>query len=219
MDTKIQFQKNAAVLTATGHQLGSLHRIVVNPVDKVIRGIVVRTGSLLSPEEKVVPIDLIAETTKEKVILHGHSDLPESFEPFEEKRLVEPNENSYHHTEVEDMPLIIVGNPDVGMPIFPAAHEERFVTSIEQNIPAGTIAVKEGANIITAEGRYAGSMESVIADPAATQITHLLVSNGLIAREKKAIPIHWVMRIDEDEIHLRVEKSSIEELADISISA
>ena len=150
--------------------------------------------------------------------MHGHSDLPESFEPFEEKRLVEPSENSYHHTEVEDMPLIIVGKPDVGMTVFPPEHEERFVTTIEQNIPAGTVAVKEGANIITSEGRYAGSMESVFADPAATQITHLLVSNGLIAREKKVIPIHWVMTMDEDEIHLRVEKSSIEELADVSIS-
>lgn len=217
MDTKIQFQKNAAVLTANGHQLGSLHRIVVNPVDKVIRGIVMRTGSLLAPQEKVVPIDLIAEATEERVVLHSHADMLESFEPFEEKRLVDTNENSYRHTEVEDMPLIIVGKPDVGMTVFPPEHEDQFVTTIEQNIPAGTIAVKEGANIITAEGRYAGSMESVFADLAATQITHLLLSNGLIAREKKVIPIHWVMTMDEDEIHLRVEKTSVEELSDVSI--
>jgi uncharacterized protein YrrD len=217
MDTKIQFQKNATVLTANGHPLGSLHRVVVNPVSKALAGIVVRTGSLLHPEEKVVPIDLIAETTGEKVLLHSHPDTPESFEPFEERRIVESNPNLDHHTDLPNMPLVALGKPDLGMTMLPPEPGEQFITAIEKNIPAGTVAVKEGANIITAEGRYAGSMESVFADPGATQITHLLISNGLIAREKKMIPIHWVMTMDEDEIHLRVEKSSIEELADVSI--
>lgn len=217
MDTKIQFQKNATVMTANGHPLGSLHRIVVNPVSKVLAGIVVRTGSLLNPQEKVVPMDLIAKTTGEKVLLHSHPDTLESFEPFEERRLVDTNRNLEHHTDVENIPLVIVGKPDLGMTVLPPAPGEQFVTAMEKNIPAGTVAVKEGANIITAEGRYAGSMESVFADTVDTQITHLLISNGLIAREKKVIPIHWVMTMDEDEIHLRVEKASIEELSDVSI--
>jgi uncharacterized protein YrrD len=217
MDTKIQFQKNATVLTANGHPLGSLNRIVVNPVSKELAGIVVRTGSLLNPQEKVVPIDLIAETTEEKVLLHSHPDTPESFEPFEERRLVDTNRSPDHHTDVPNMPLVALGKPDLGMTMLPPEPGEQFVTAIEQNIPEGTVAVKEGANIITSEGRYAGSMESVFADAADTQITHLLISNGLIAREKKVIPIQWVMTMDEDEIHLRVEKVSIEELSDVSI--
>src|SRR5689334_3099487 len=182
MDTKIQFQKNATVLTANGHTLGSVHRIVINPVSKALSAIVVRTGSLLNPQEKVVPIDLIAETTEEKVLLHSHADMPESFEPFEEKRLVDMNRNLDHKTDVENMPLVILGKPDLGMTVLPSEPGEQYVTTIEQNIPAGTVAVKEGANIITVEGRYAGSMESVFADSAATQATHLLISNGLIAR-------------------------------------
>jgi uncharacterized protein YrrD len=217
MDTTIQFQKNATVLTANGHPLGSLHRIVVNPVSKALAGIVVRTGSLLNPEEKVVPIGLVAETSGEKVLLHSHPDTPESFEPFEERRIVDANRNLDHHTDALNMPLVALGKPDLGMTMLPVEPGEQFVTAIEQNIPAGTVAVKEGANIITAEGRYAGSMESVFADTSDTQITHLLISNGLIAREKKVIPIQWVMTMDEDEIHLRVEKSSIEELTDVSI--
>jgi uncharacterized protein YrrD len=217
MNTKNQFQKNATVLTANGHRLGSLHRIVVNPVSKSLTGIVVRTGSLLNPQEKVVPIDLIAETTEDKVVLRSHPDTPESFEPFEEKRIVDVDQNLDRRTDIENIPLVTLGKPDLAMSMLPQDYGEQYVTSVEQNIPAGTVAVKEGANVITAEGRYAGSMESAFADPVASQITHLLISNGLIAREKKVIPIHWVMTMDEDEIHLRVEKTSIEELTDVSI--
>jgi uncharacterized protein YrrD len=90
------------------------------------------------------------------------------------------------------------------------------VTQIEQNIPAGTVAVKEGATVISAEGKHVGHMESVFADAAVEQITHLLISNGLITKEKKLLPIDWVTVLGEDEIHLRVNKLSVDELADVS---
>src|SRR5689334_18053920 len=126
MDTQIQFQKNATVLTANGHTLGSLHRIVVNPVSKSLAGIIVRTGSLLNPQEKIVPMDLIAETSHERVILRSHPDSPESFEPFEEKRLVDVNQNLDHHTDIENMPLVTLGKPDLAMTMLPEDYSDQF---------------------------------------------------------------------------------------------
>ena len=105
--------------------------------------------------------------------------------------------------------------PAVGVPISTDSADQ-FVTQIEQNIPAGTVAVKEGATVITADGKHVGYMESVFADVSAEQITHLLISNGLITKEKKLVPIDWVTVLGEDEIHLRVDKPAVDELADVS---
>ena len=62
MITKIQLQKDAAVLAVDGKKVGSLERVVVNPETKVITDIVVRTGGLLGHDEKIVSVDLIDAT-------------------------------------------------------------------------------------------------------------------------------------------------------------
>jgi hypothetical protein len=53
-------------------------------------------------------------------------------------------------------------------------------------------------------------------DASMGQITHLFVSNGLLTKEKKLLPIHWVTVLGEDEIRLGVTKPLVDELADFS---
>jgi sporulation protein YlmC with PRC-barrel domain len=84
---------------------------------------------------------------------------------------------------------------------------------MEQNIPEGTIAVKEGAKVYTAEEKYVGKVERIVADLPEDQASHLLISKGLLAEERKLVPITWVQRIGEENIYLNVNKDSLEELA------
>jgi uncharacterized protein YrrD len=223
MDTKIQFQKNASVMVTNGQKVGSLHRIVVNPRNNMLTNIVVRTGTLLNQEEKVIPIDLVVEADMNQVILHDRPGILQSLPPFEEERIVEENGALDQPPSLDDMPLVMFGRPNVGMPNVatplindPEGLNEKFVTHIEQNIPVGTVAIKEGARVITAEGKHAGNVESVLADSSTARVTHLLVSNGLLTKEKKLLPIHWVTVLGEDEIRLGVKKSSLDALADVS---
>jgi uncharacterized protein YrrD len=78
--------------------------------------------------------------------------------------------------------------------------------------------MKEGAKVITAEGKNIGSVERVLADPMVDQVTDLLVSRGLFTKEAKLIPIHWVMSMGEDKVHLRVSRESVEDLADVPLA-
>lgn len=223
MNTKIQFQRNATVMVTNGQKVGSLHRIVVNPRNNALTNIVVRTGTLLSQEEKVIPIDLVAEADADQIVLHDRPGILQSLPPFEEERIVEENGALDQPPALDDMPLVMFGRPNVGMPSVgtpliteSAGQNEQFVTHIEQNIPVGTVAIKEGAKVVTAEGKHAGNVESVLADSSMARITHLLVSNGLLTKEKKLLPIHWVTVLGEDEIRLGVKKSSVDELDDVS---
>ena len=214
MITKIQLQKDAKVLAANGKLIGSLERVVVNPANNVITDIVVRTGSFLKQKEKVVPVRLVAETTQDKILLRDDAGELKAFPPFEEEHIVNENGSS---SSAEDAPPVIVGNLGMGTPMVQSSRR-RIVTRFEQNIPEGTVAMKEGAKVITTEGKNVGSVERVLADPSFDQVTHLLVSRGLFTKEAKLIPIHWVMRLGEDKVSLRVSKDSVDELTETPIA-
>lgn len=212
MDTKIQFQKNANIITTNGQSLGQIDRVVLNPATKVITDIVVRQGTLFNKEDRVIPIDFVVETTEENIVLREDVGELDAFPPFEERRVVSESTDIDRKLSSGNSPQPVnYGFPEVG-PSFVKPPSEQFVTRIEKNIPEGTVAMKEGARVITAEGKHVGSVERVLADASIDQITHLLISNGTFTKTAKLIPIKWVMVMGEDEVHLRVKSNSVEEL-------
>jgi uncharacterized protein YrrD len=212
MDTKIQFQKNAAVLAADGEQVGSLNRVVVNPSSKVLTGIVFRTGTLFNQEEKVVPIEWVSKTTADHIVLNKTAGDADAFPPLEEEHIID--EESVERSDISIQPMVY-GAPVFGTPV-PATSGEQFVTRVDQNIPEGTVAMKEGARVISADGKHVGDVERVFTGVPNEQITHLLVSRGKIKKKTKLVPIDWVGNMNEDEVNLLVNKVSIDNLADTS---
>jgi uncharacterized protein YrrD len=215
MEKMILFQKNASVLAANGQQIGSLERVVLNPETRVVTDIVVRTGTLFNKKAKVVPVDFVVETTENQIVLRDEAGELKSFPPFEERHIVD--KKGEMDQPLQNVPPVVYGTPGLG-PMIVQAPGEQFVTQIEQNIPDGTVAMKEGAKVISADGKPVGKVERVLADSSVDQVTHLLISAGTFNKEKKLIPIKWVMTVGEDDVHLRVNKESIEELADTSIA-
>lgn len=215
MTTKLQFQKGASVQTKNGIEVGTVERVVVDRTTNALAGIVVRNGGLLNSDEKIVPTRLVADATEEVVHLREEAGDLESMLPFEERRLVGSGEGTNQTPPVMDDPPLIMGAPVMGLPV-PPVREPR--TRLEQNIPEGTVALKEGAKVITAEGKHIGNVERVLADPsAADKVTHLLVSKGLLTKVKKLISMKWVRSLDEEQVHLRVERKLVEKLADASL--
>lgn len=210
MEKIIQFQKNAEVIDEKGSQIGVLERVVMDPNSKSIVGLVVRSGTLFKREEKVIPLDDILATATELVILRGEHKV-EDFPVFEEEHVV-ANEESIN----PEQPPVIYGYG--GTPILIPNPKEQLVRVSEQNIPEGTVAMKEGAKVIAAEGRHVGQVECVLADPKDVQVTHLLVSSGLLTKETNLVPIQWVETINEDEVHLGVKKEFIEDMENIELA-
>ena len=208
MEQKMLFQKNANVIAANGQQVGTLERIVLNPETKVVTDIVIRTGTLFNKVARVVPVEMVIETTENQIVLRDKAGELESFPPFEERHLIDANGEM--DQPAKNVAPVVYGNPGYG-PIMVADPGDQFVTKIEQNIPAGTVALKEGAKVITADGKHVGNVERVLADSSVDQVTHLVVSMGMFAKEMRLIPMKWVMTLGEDEVHLRVKKVSIED--------
>jgi len=212
-NTKIQFQKNAAVLAANGEQIGSLNRVVVDLNTKALAGIVVGTGTLFDQKEVVLPIDVVAETSAEQVILNKDAADLDAFPPLEEEHIVDTEEGVEHDSTGVIVQPMLYGSPVFGTPLQTPIGEE-FVTRVDQNIPEGTVALKEGAKVISADGEHVGDVERVFTGIPNEKITHILVSRGTFQKKTKLVPIDWVNTMTEEEVNLRVNKVSVDNLTD-----
>ena len=213
MITKIHLQKDAVVLSANGERLGSLERVVLNPDENVITDLVIRIGNLLKHEEKVVPIEYVAETYEGLILLQDTAGDLKNFPPFEEEWVVENQSKDDSPFSDENVPPVVMGYLVAGSPMMPIL-TDRVVTRIEQNIPSGTVAMKAGATVLDTDGKHVGHVEQVLAEPTNDQIKQMLISSGVVNKEIKLIPIKWVMKVDEETVRLRVDKTTVENLVE-----
>jgi len=204
MEINLQFKQNAGVFTATGEAVGHIDRVVVDPHTNIVTHIVVEKGFFFK-EDKVVPIDLVAEATEDRIELREDAGNLHSLPPFEEKHYLTA-EPEGHEPLVMSAPL---GYSPMAAPAEEPPPGPRLITQTEQNIPTGTIALKEGAKIITAEGKEVGHLERVFTDSTAHRATHLVIAQGLLAPKRRLIPITWANIVDEDEVHLAVKESTL----------
>jgi len=213
----MQFRQHALVYTFDGKNVGRIDRIVLDPQTKDVTHLVVRNGFLLT-EDKVVPVDLIGAATEKGVTLRAEVSDLEALPLFEETHYVwatgnpspkPPGETGgndgyplYPHPVLDGVPRIVMTDPP----------PPPYVAETEQNIPAGTVALKEGAEVITADGKHVGTLEQVLTDPGLDQATDLVIAQGLLVKERRRVPIQWVSEVREGEIHLAVGSRTVDEL-------
>ena len=216
MENKIQLQKHAHVLASNAQEVGFLERVVVNPEWKVITHIVVRMGPLFNKEDKLVPIELVTDTTEDLVILDVDAATVESMPLFEEKQVISEERSVGALASSENKQPIPFGESQPVISLVLDA-DETYATETVQNIPEGTVAMKEGAKVIAADGEHVGHVERILADPSVDQVTHLLISRGIFNKEVKLIPSKWILKIGEESVYLNVNKDSIEEMEGIPL--
>lgn len=204
----MEIRAGVPVKTARDEVLGRVDRVVIEPWTLEITHIVVQKGFLFT-NDKLVPFSWIASANEDEVTLKrdvtGIDDLPD-FEETLYRPLngtdteVDPVRSAYMarpyfwYPPVGGAPLGFPG--DYGIP--PARVE------VEKNIPEGTVALKEGADVYDKDEQKVGKVERIIADPDARQTTHFVLSSGVLFQDHKLIPIHWVRAMEEDSVHLEV---------------
>lgn len=212
----MQFKEGADVFTADGEKAGEVERVVIDPKTNKVTHIVVQKGFLFT-EEKVVPILLVDEATQERVTLHFIEDL-DALPPLKEEHYVplygaadKPSGRAVYWYPPRGVPWWRPGGylqyPDTfGYP------EPAFVVRTEKHIPESTVALEEGAPVITKDGERVGDVERVLTEPASDRATHFVISQGLFLEEEKVVPTTWVRDIHEDEVHLAVSSDLVDSL-------
>jgi hypothetical protein len=80
----------------------------------------------------------------------------------------------------------------------------------ERQIPEGEIALREGAPVVTLDGKHAGEVERVFVEETTDRATHFVLTKGLLFPEKKLLPMAWVNVVDDEQVLLNVEADILE---------
>ena len=204
----MQFRQSASVYTFNGKEVGRIERVVLDPTTKAVTHLVIRQG-ILFKEDKVVPVELIGQASEKGIQLRV-GDLT-ALPVFEETHYILASENEARPAEAEIYPLFLYPAPGSAALLQPMAPPP-YVAQTEQHIPEGTVALKEGAKVIAADGKNVGTLEQVLTEPGQDRAAYLIIAQGLLLKERRRIPSTWISDISEDEIRLSVAAHTLEEL-------
>lgn len=214
----MEFRQDASVFTANDEHVGHVDRVVLDPRTKDVTHIVVRKG-LLFTEDKVVPIELIASATGDRVVLREDAEDLGVLPDFEETHYTMLDEEESTRAKAPaGSPPPLYWYPRPGAPRgYPARFRRPYAAATtERNIPEGAVPLKQGARVISADGEHVGDIERVLTDPELDRATHFVISQGLLRKERKLIPPTWVIRVGEEEVHLAVGSHLLDELPEYS---
>ena len=226
----MQFKAGAGVYTSDGKHVGSIDRVVMDPNTKEVSHLVIREGILFT-EDKVIPVSLIRSTTPDRVELSQPEREMGQYPMFEESQFVTDGVNTDRlpdGTKVgqdstasdvrpADMAMPLYWYPPVGMAwwtagVYPDLAETGQATRVTRNIPQESVPLREGANVITADGQHVGDVEQVLTNPGDARATHIVISQGLLLKSRRVIPSYWISKIDEGELRLSVDAAFIDRL-------
>lgn len=222
----MQFRDGAGVYTADDKHVGHIERVVIDPVTKEVTHVVIEHGIILT-NDKVLPVQLVASATDERVTLKPDITNLDEIPDFQQTHYIGVNERErqamaypteghatpfYGYapfgTAFYDFPGYI--GPAAGGPI--PNHD--YARTTREQIPENTTALREGAKVFSSDDQHVGEVERLFIDEGSKKATHLVISQGLFLKSHKLIPINWVKRIMEDSVYLGVQAHTLEELPD-----
>lgn len=212
------FKTGVDVYSSDDEKIGTLHRVVMDPKSKEVTHIVVKEGFLFT-EDKVVPMDLVGSVTDERISLQGSKEHLDELPEYEETHYVRPQDTTGHGDVTSDVSDPVYWYPPVdlsgaGYGRYPVSFfpQSLYVQKIEKNIPEGMIALAKGAKVLAADGEEVGSIETLITDPKDDRVTHVVISSGLLLKERRVVPAYWLSTVSDDEVHLSIESRMLERL-------
>ena len=218
----VELKEGTSVETSDGRELGRISRFVLNPETNEVTHIVVQKGWLL-PEDKVIPFDRVRSATDERVVLNENVRDFDELPPFEEShyiRAIDTDLEGRDPARVADRPVFpttagYYWYPPQGYPGYPTYGLGSFgwpATKTVQNIPADTVPLKVGTNVMSSDGEHIGDVERLFIDPDSNRATHFVISQGTFFKDRKLIPANWVRSVTEDEVQLYMSSQVLERL-------
>ena len=184
------------------HHCGVSTYIIINPTTKKVTHLVVKEKAF--PHiERLIPIELVLETSPQRIQLRCSSNQLEELDSFIETEFTRTVIPEYIGDQFMTWPYVI---PKTEM--IPVTHER---------IPPGELAVRRGASVEATDG-HAGQVDEFLVNPVDGYITHLVLREGHLWGQKDVtIPISQIDHIEEDAVYLKSDKHSVEALPSIPI--
>jgi sporulation protein YlmC with PRC-barrel domain len=176
--------------------------IIINPTTEKVTHLVVRE-QWPSRIERLVPVDWIAISTRDVIVLSKEREMFTQLDPFFQTDFVQ-----------RDVPHFAT-DPKLTL-LWPyVVPAKRIVTVSHRQIPAGKLAIRRGARVRATDGRV-GVVNELMVDPESGTITHLILKEGHAWGKKLVtIPVAQIEQIEEKVIQLKLSKKEVAALPSI----
>ena len=212
----MELKEGVSVFTSSGEEVGKINHFVLDPATKEVTHIVIQKGRLL-PEDKVVPFQMVNAGPEDRIVLNDQLGNLDQLPPFEEKYFLradadEISSTGYSTQQNDTIYFWYPSNVNIGYPAYELENPSVVPAQTQRNIPANTIVLREGAKVVSSDGKHVGDVEHLFVDTKSNQATHFLISQGLLFKDHKLVPAHWVKSMDEDKVRLAVTSHLLERL-------
>lgn len=192
---------NAPVECRDGAAGTSTH-VIVNPLSRKVTHFVVRETASARSTERLVPVELVGSTARDRITLSCSRAELAALQPFVETRYVSGE------TPVDDGYLFL--------PLAVARRDTQIPFKIE-HVPAGELAFSRGTSVEATDGT-AGRVEELLVDPDTGEVTHLVLRRGaLLGREELAVPVSAIARVVDDMVFLKIDRSAVAALPTLEV--
>lgn len=190
---------NKATVYCTNGECGQISKLIIDPNTNELTHIVVEENRI-PKNERIVPISYIDSTDENSVHLSCPKQMFFEMENFI-SHVFYPAEKAYG---------IFPLRPKVYIPYH--SSNKKYADVPKKMIPAGEISFDIGASVFATDG-YVGSVDEFLIDPKSEHITHLVMVEGPFWNKRQvAIPVSNMEQIEENAVHLNINKSQIEDL-------
>ena len=212
----MQFREGTSVYSFDGRHVGRVDRVVLNPKTKEVTDIVVRKGHLFA-EDKTVPLRFVVSATENRVTLSNMAKL-DHLPTFKEIHYIPLNDAEVRAASYpSNLAAALFWNPPrhdmmgypngLGYPYPP-----QYRVEADQNLPEGTIALQENIKVFNSDNQNIGNVTRIYTEASDNRASHFLLSEGLVFKHEKLIPVSWIREIQEDGLYLGVGNTTIDQL-------
>ncbi|MGF1597234.1 MAG: PRC-barrel domain-containing protein [Acidimicrobiales bacterium] len=204
----MQFREGTEVRSASGDKLGDIERLVVDPSRDTITHLVISKGFLF-PEERVVPVDIVASAGADEVLLNTTIQLDE-LPVFIETHYIDLEESAQRSHPTATTAPLAWGYPFLGVPAMYPTYPAGTATEVTRNVPEGSTVASTGSSVITTDGEDIGKVKAVDVSDAGDMVA-IEVDPGWF-RDEQTIPAHFIRDVGEDRVLLAVGSATVRQL-------
>ena len=186
---------------------GQVITMIVDRATRRVTHLVIEDETLpWKPYQRMVPIDQLAEATRDLVRLRCKREDVAQMEHFLETHYIKKTEQSYS-----------VYQGGGGQPPDASEVGVSYSTFDEEKIPEGAVAIKPGTAVAATDG-HVGVVGDLMVDPESGEVTHFgLQTGGPEGKAEISLPLAAIDHVAGDTIYLKLNKQAIAQLPAIPL--
>ena len=189
-----------AQVECTDGSAGRSTAIIINPVTQTLTHFAVQEHETMIPATRLVPVELVAETTADTIYLQCTRAELEALELFSETHYVQNEDATLEYLEPYLTPLDV-----------------HYLAVETERVPPGELAVHRGTTVEATDG-YVGTVGEFVIDPDSGHITHLVLQKGhMWGKKEMTVPVGAIEQVDGITVYLKLSKAELATLPSIAL--